>query len=165
MLSISDFTSQYMHSDYNMFEYINSFQFEIKFINTMYLFDFLEKSSMYKIVIYQQAITTLNSVIKEVNLKMNEHLHSDKFVFNCVTDKQSSSSSMFDIFLNTIENQPLPTLNSNTPGQIYNTSKYEICFCETITTLHLEKYPTHTIKSYINHDGTQFTKNKFSLDW
>ena len=104
MLSISDFTSQYMHSDYNMFEHVNSIQCEIKVINTLYLFDFVKKSSMYTIVIYQQAITTLNSVIKEANLKMNEHLHNDKFVFNCVTDKQSSSSSMFDIFLNTIEN-------------------------------------------------------------
>ena len=165
MLSINDFTKQYMHSDYNMFDYINSFQCEIKCINNLYLFEFMEKASMYKIIIYQQAITILNSVIKEMNLEMNAHLNNDKLVFNCVTDKQLSSSSMFDVFLNTIETQPLPTLNSNTPGQIYNTSKYEICFCETITTLHLQKYPTHTIQSYINHDGKQFTKNKFSLDW
>lgn len=165
MLSISDFTTRYMHSDYNMFEYINSFQCEINVINNLYLFEFLEKSSMYKIVIYQQAINTLNSVIKEVNTKMNDHFNNARFVFNSVTDKQSSSSSMFDIFLNTIENQPLPTLHSSTPGQIYNTSKYEICFCETITTLHLQNYPSHKIQSYINNDGTQFTKNKFSLDW
>ena len=165
MLSIIDFTSQYMHSDYNMYEYINSFQFEIKFINNLHLFEFLEKSIMYKIVIYQQAIKTLNCVIKELNLKMNEHLGNNKLKFNCITDKQSSSSSMFDIFLNALINQPLPTLNSNTPGQIYNTSKYEICFCETITALHKDKCPSHTIISYINNDGKQFTKNKFSLDW
>ena len=164
-LSINDFTTKYMHSDYNMYEYINSFKSEIKFINNLHLFEFFEKSSMYKLVIYQKAINTLNSVIKEVNFKMNEHLNTDKLKFNCITDKQSASSSMFDIFLNAIENQPMPTLNSNTPGQIYNTSKYEICFCETITSLHKEKCPSHRIRSYINNDGTQFTKNKFSLDW
>ena len=95
----------------------------------------------YRIIIYRKAISILNSLLKDINKEMNLYLPNNKFLFNCITDKQSASSSMFDLFINTIKNQPLPTLNSNTPGTIYSTSKYEICFCETITELHLKRFP------------------------
>ena len=164
-LTIDDFTKQYIHSDYNMFDYINSFKNEIIYINKLNVIDFNEKSCLYRIIIYRKAISILNSLLKDINKEMNLYLPNNKFLFNCITDKQSSSSSMFDLFINTIKNQPLPTLNSNTPGTIYNTSKYEICFCETITELHLKRFPKHDVKCYINQNGEQFRNNKFSLDW
>lgn len=164
-LTIDDFTKQYIHSDYNMFDYINSFKNEIVYINKLNVIDFNEKSSFFRIIIYRKAISILNSLLKETNKEMNLYLPNNKFMFNCITDKQSSSSSMFELFINTINNQPLPTLNSNTPGTIYNTSKYEICFCETITEVHLKLFPKHDVKCYINQNGEQFKKNKFSLDW
>ena len=164
-LIINDFTKHYIHSDYNMFDYINSFKNQLEQINKLSLFDFMEKSSLFKSIIYNKSIISLNTIIKELNNEMNIYLNKHKFIFNCVTDKHSSTSAAFNLFLNVIENQPLPILNSKTPGQIYNTSKYEICFCETLTQLHLKNNPSHLIKSYINDNGDQFTKNKFSLDW
>ena len=43
-LTIDDFTKQYIHSDYNMFDYINSFKNEIIYINKLNVIDFNEKS-------------------------------------------------------------------------------------------------------------------------
>ena len=164
-LNINDFTNHYIHSDYNMYDYLNSFKNEIENINKLSLFDFMDKSTLYKTIIYGKSIESLNSIIKELSYEMNKHCITNNLIFNCVTEKNSSSSASFNLFLNAIQHQPLPILNSKTPGEIYNTSKYEICFCETLTELHLKQNPLHLIKSYINDNGEQFKKSKFSLDW
>ena len=164
-LNINDFTNHYIHSDYNMYDYLNSFKNEIENINKLSLFDFIDKSTLYKTIIYGKSIESLNSIIKELSYEMNKHCITNNLIFNCVTEKNSSSSASFNLFLNAIQHQPLPILNSKTPGEIYNTSKYEICFCETLTELHLKQNPLHLIKSYINDNGEQFKKSKFSLDW
>ena len=164
-MKIEDFTDRYKHSDLDMFHYLNSFKNEINIINKLDTLYFLEKSCMYKTITYIRCLKSMNSIILELNLKMKLYMKSNHFYFSCITQKNSLGSSVFDLFINTLQNQPLPILPSSTPGHIRNTSKFEICFCETVTYKHLYVFKNHRVKSYINSDGEQFKKNKFSLDW
>ena len=164
-LVLSDFTKSYKNSDYNMFEYLYYYKNDIKHINELNYSEFIEKSTIYRFTIFIYSINSINSILKTINSEMKSYVKSNEFKFKCITQKQSFSSSVFNLFLNTLDDQKLPTLSSSTPGNINNTSKYEICFCETLTELHLKQFTNHSIKSYINGNGEQFSKDKFSLDW
>ena len=164
-LKIEDFTNRYKNSDLDMYHYLNEFKNEISVINNLDMLDFLEKSCMYKTIIYIRCLKSINSLMQELNSKMNLHMNKNQFSFSCITQKNSFGSCVFDVFINTLQNQPLPILPSSTPGHIKNSSKFEICFCETLTHKHLSDFKNHKVKSYVNNDGEQFKKNKFSLDW
>ena len=67
--------------------------------------------------------------------------------------------------MSSLNQQQLPTLGSINPGTIFNTSKYEICFCEVLNKFHHEKFSNHYVKSYVNGNGQQYSKGRLSVDW
>ena len=59
----------------------------------------------------------------------------------------------------------MPTLPSSKPGNIRNTSKYEISFVNGLNKIHKQKYKDHEIFSYVNKNGEQFKVKNFTADW
>ena len=148
-----------------MYDYLNSFKSEMVKIKKMDIIEFMENSCLFETVVYIKCFIAINTLINELNSKMDHYYQSKNNSFVCITQRKSFSSCVFDLFLNALKYDKLPILSSQTPGNINNTSKFEIVFCEELTFNHLSNFQNHTIKSFINNDGSQFKHNKFSLDW
>ena len=164
-MSIDMFTNEYKNSDLSFFKYINSFDTEIKSMNKKTKNEFFKAGSFLKVIIISIYFEKANSLFKFLQIKINkETLLNDK-INESVTDFPSFSSAIFSIFLKTIQYNKLPAIPSCAPGNIRNTSKYEISFCNVINKYHLSKFKNHEIKSYVNGDGQQFQIKPYSSDW
>ena len=164
-IELEDFTRVYKHSQIEMYDYLNSFDYEMIKIKQLDIIEFMEKSCFFETVVYIKSLISINTLINELNSQMNLYYQNQNNNFKCITQRKSFSSFVFDLFLNALKNDKLPVLSSQTPGNINNTSKFEIAFCEELTLNHSSKFKNHNIMSYINNNGIQFQHNKYSLDW
>ena len=164
-IEIDHYLKNYKNSDLDMFEYIMSFNKEIKTINSLSVSEYDRKSSINTIIVFQKALDATNSFVQELTRKMNTILSRKEQKLNTLFSFKSFSSCVFTIFLSCLEKQKIPALPSCYPGNIKNTSKYEISFCNILNIYHCSKYKTHTIKSYVNNDGRQYQKGVYTCDW
>ena len=164
-MSIDMFTNEYKNSDLSFFKYINSFDTEIKSMNKKTKNEFFKAGSFLKVIIISIYFEKANSLFKFLQIKINEETLLNDKINESVTDFPSFSSAIFSIFLKTIQYNKLPAIPSCAPGNIRNTSKYEISFCNVINKYHLSKFKNHEIKSYVNGDGQQFQIKPYSSDW
>ena len=164
-IEITHYLKKYKHSDMDMFEYIMSYNKEIKKINNLSVSEYDKNYSIKTIIVFQKALHATNSFVQDLTRKMNNNLSINGNKLNTLFSFKSFSSCVFTIFLSCLENKKLPTLPSCYPGNIKNTSKYEISFCKVLNIYHNSKYKNHTIKSYVNNDGSQYKKGIYTCDW
>ena len=164
-ISINDFTKEYKHSDMNMFHFIERYNENVVDLKKMAKKTFLKRSSTSKIIILLEAFMKMDVLLKSIADKMDNEIGERINNFEGIFQFGSFSSAVFSIFLSSIYNQQLPTLGSITPGNLFNTSKYEISLCEVLNDFHNKKYKNHNVKSYVNGDGQQYTKGRLSVDW
>ena len=164
-IDIDDFTKEYKNSDLDMFEYIYTYKDSVKIIQNETLESFYLNGSKLKLIILFETFIKMDFFLKSLADKIDINMNKPINKFDTMLNFSSFSSSIFSIFLSTLENQKQPTTSSSIPGTIYNTSKYEICFCIILNKFHKQKYPKHLVKSYINGNGQQFQVGKFSVDW
>jgi hypothetical protein len=164
-ITIENFMHEYKHSDLKMFEYINSYKYEIDLIQEERKIDFYRKSSISTLIVYYDSLKKIEILLKSLANKMDIKLGKNINTFECLFHFSSFSAAIFSIFLSSLEHQKLPTLPSCVPGNIMNTSKYEISFCKVLNNYHQRMCSKHSIKSYINNDGRQYQNGKYTADW
>ena len=164
-IEINHYLRNYKNSDLDMFEYIMSYDKEIKTINSLSVAEYDRHCSIKTLIVFDKALDATNNFLQDLTRKMNTNLSRNVNKLDTMFSYKSFSSCVFTIFLSCLENQKLPTLPSCYPGNIKNTSKYEISFCNILNIYHNSKYKNHTIKSYVNNDGTQYKKGVYTCDW
>ena len=164
-VEIVHYLKQYRNSDLDMFEYLKSYEEEIKAINNLSLLEYDNICSIKTIIVFQKALDITDSFIKDITRKINTLLNKQEPKFNSLFNFKSFSSCVFTIFLTCLENQKIPSLPSCYPGNIKNTSKFEIAFCNILNRNHMSKFKNHTIKSYVNSDGRQYQNGVYTCDW
>ena len=164
-VEIQHYLKNYKNSDIDMFEYIMGYTKEIKRINSLSLSEYDRNCSINTLIVFQKALDATNSFVQDLTRKMNTMLSKQEQELNTLFSFKSFSSCVFTIFLSCLEKQKIPTLPSCYPGNIKNTSKYEISFCNILNIYHSSKYKNHTIKSYVNNDGRQYQKGVYTCDW
>ena len=154
----------YKTSDLSFYEYFQRFSNTIESIQSMTKAKFIITQLLFNQHIYISSLLILGKMI------------DDLYVDTCIDcnisqqhptiyDKKTLASISFDLFLLPLIKQPQPITPSACCGKIWNSSKPEICFSETLSEHHKSLYPNHKILSYVDFDGTQFQINKFSADW
>ena len=164
-ITIEHFLHEYKHSDLKMYEYLKNYRKHINSIQEETKMNFYIKSSIFTLIVYYDSLLKVETFLRNLGNTMDEKLGQKINNFKCLFNFNSFSSAIFSIFVSSLTNQKLPTLPSCLPGNIMNTSKYEISFCKVLNIYHKAVFKGHSIKSYINNDGRQYQSGKYSVDW
>ena len=165
-INMEDFTKSYFNSNLSLYNFINKEQTTIEDIKVNTKEDFIKKSAFNAIIIYHTAFTKMDLFMKDIGIKMDEHLGIKANNFKGVLHFNSFSSASFSFFLSCMSKTKMPTFPSyEYNGNIFNSSKYEITFCKIFSEQHRSNFPSHKVKSFVDNDGEQFSLGRLSVDW
>ena len=157
------FLEEYKSSDLTLMSYLKSFLPAIDIIRTLKKSEFLKESSISYLIVRHKFLEMVNMTLIQIIEFLKSYGHEFYDEDFSITKFSSFSSAIFFIFNKVTKD--LPTLPSSKPGNIRNTSKYEISFVNGLNKIHKQKYKDHEIFSYVNKNGEQFKVKNFTADW
>ena len=163
-VTMNNFCESYKSSNLKLFDYFHQFSISLDSLKRLSKLDFIEKKLLLSQSIYLKAFQVLRTVINNLYLTTIQDCNVER-VPRDLFQRTSLASSVLEIFLCTLLQQPQPLTSSSQCGSIWNTSKAEICFAETLSAVHKTQFQTHRIFSYIDGDGRQYKTRQYSVDW
>ena len=162
-LDFNAFLDSYKSSNINLLQYLETYKMTVKdTICNLTKYDFILHYLKLNQFIFQQSLTHLHSILNNL---YDDFSIDNNSLYLSPLDASSLASAIFPLFLDCLHNSKQPITNSHSNGQIYCTSKAEICLALTISQVHKHHFPGHKIWSFVDNDGVQFQINNYSADW